>query len=718
MDAQRWRRIEDLFFAAMEQEESARPSFLEVHCDGDAELRSEVQGMLEAEGKAAVRLAGAVGGAVRSLSETIPMGSRIGAYEILQTIGEGGMGVVYRASRGDDVFKKDVAIKIVKRGMDTDAILRRFRHERRILASLEHPYIARVLDGGSTESGLPYLVMEYVDGKPITDYSNDEAFGLHERLKLFQKVCEAVEYAHRSLIVHRDLKPSNILVDKQGNPRLLDFGIAKILDETDSAVLLTTVNQRLFTPAYASPEQVKGEPVTVASDVYCLGIVLYELLTNCTAHTRQSVTPAAALQAVCQSEIRPPSQAARYSNKLATVAPEKLRGDLDRIVLMAVEKEPRLRYGSIEQFSSDLRNFLESRPVVARPQTVRYRAMKFARRNRGILAASSVIALSLVGGTAYSTYQARRAEARFQQVRKLANTFVFDVHDAIQPLAGSTKARQLLVSTGLQYLDSLAAEADRDPDLQWELAQAYAKLGNVQGSPRAGPHLGDTAGALSSQRKAVSLLRQLARKTPDDLKVLRALVASNQAVGDLEVHAGNRSQAVNAFAQTLETAQRIVTHSQHEPRDLRLRALALVRIGNQQLAQGESASAVTSLEAAVEDFQAFAKSAPTAQGQPGVAYGLQYLGQAYGGRGDIERAAQTYRQAIQIREQLVNDDPKNLATRRELSVAYSLLADQLFSPLQFSTGNRDAALPLYRKALAICEEASAADLNTLEPNAI
>ena len=221
------------------------------------------------------------------------------------------------------------------------------------------------------------------------------------------------------------------------------------------------------------------------------------------------------------------ARSARSSGKPVPVAPEKLSGDPDRIVLMAVEKEPRLRYGSVAQLAADIRNFLESRPILARPQTVRYRTVKFVRRHRGALAAGAVILLSLLGGIAYSTYQARRAEARFQQVRKLANTFVFDVHDAIQPLAGSTKARQLLVSTGLEYLDSLAAEARGDPELQWELAQAYIKLGNVQGSPRAGPHLGDTAGALASHRKAINLLDQLALSAPGDLKVLRALVTSS-----------------------------------------------------------------------------------------------------------------------------------------------------------------------------------------------
>ena len=270
MDAERWRSIEDLFFGALDHEGSARTAFLDAQCNGDPELRREVENMLAAEQEAPARLAGVVGGTMRSLTDTLPTGSHIGPYQILMSIGEGGMGVVYRARRSDDVFKKDVAIKVVKRGMDTDAILRRFRHERRILASLEHPYIARVLDGGSTEGGLPYLVMEYVDGQPVTAYSDQLGLGLHERLQLFQKICEAVEHAHRNLIVHRDLKPSNILVDTQGHPRLLDFGIAKILDETDGALLLTTLNQRLFTPAYASPEQVTGEPVTVASDVLSL----------------------------------------------------------------------------------------------------------------------------------------------------------------------------------------------------------------------------------------------------------------------------------------------------------------------------------------------------------------------------------------------------------------------------------------------------------------
>ncbi|MGH8459470.1 MAG: serine/threonine-protein kinase, partial [Nevskiales bacterium] len=284
MDPDRWRRIEDLFFGALVQEESARTAYLDANCDGDHELRDEVERMLAAEKEAAARLAGAVGGALRSFAEGVYTGSQIGPYLVLERIGQGGMGMVYRARRSDDVFKKDVAIKVVKRGMDTEGVLRRFRHERRILASLEHPNIARVLDGGSTPDGLPYLVMEHVDGQTITTFSDQRGLRLRDRLRLFRKVCQAVEHAHRNLIVHRDLKPSNILVDANGEPHLLDFGIAKILDETEGASVITTGGQRLFTPAYASPEQVKGEPVTVASDVYSLGIVLYELLTGTKAY--------------------------------------------------------------------------------------------------------------------------------------------------------------------------------------------------------------------------------------------------------------------------------------------------------------------------------------------------------------------------------------------------------------------------------------------------
>ncbi|MGH9796038.1 MAG: serine/threonine-protein kinase [Candidatus Acidiferrales bacterium] len=305
MDPERWRRIEALFLETLEQEAGARLAFVASRCDGDPELKHEVERLLEADGKTTKGLGAAVGEAVRSFGERITAGARIGAYEIVGRIGEGGMGTVYRARRGDGVFQKDVAIKVVKRGMDTGTILRRFQRERRILARLEHPHIARVLDGGSTQDGLPYLVMEFVAGQNLLDHADTQRLDLQARLRLFLQVCDAVEHAHRNLIVHRDLKPNNILVDEQGQPRLLDFGIAKLVEEGEEDLTVTAGGLGMLTPQYASPEQVKGEPVTVASDVYALGVLLYELLTGCPAHQIASLSPAALLKTVCEDEVSP-----------------------------------------------------------------------------------------------------------------------------------------------------------------------------------------------------------------------------------------------------------------------------------------------------------------------------------------------------------------------------------------------------------------------------
>src|SRR5882724_5969163 len=312
MTPHRWKRIEALFDGALEREGNARLEWLRAECDGDTGLRREVEKLIGLTGVAATAMQSAVAHSVKAAMPAEPKRRRIGPYEIISEIGRGGMGVVYLARRDDDVFHKQVAIKVVKRGMDTDQILTRFRHERRILARLDHPYIARILDGGSTADGLPYLVMEHIDGLRITDYCDQKKLNLTHRLELFQKVCAAVEYAHQNLVIHRDLKPSNILVEESGSPKLLDFGIAKLLDEdTEGVITLTSDGMRLLTPRHASPEQVLGEPITTASDIYSLGTILYELLTGSSVHRITGTTPASLIRAVCTDEITPPSGAVK-----------------------------------------------------------------------------------------------------------------------------------------------------------------------------------------------------------------------------------------------------------------------------------------------------------------------------------------------------------------------------------------------------------------------
>jgi len=378
MDPERWQRVEALFLEALEKDSSARAAFLDARCGGDLELRREVERLLAGDEQATNQVAAVVGSAVRSFHHAFSRGKRIGPYEILGPLGEGGMGAVYHARRNDEVFQKDVAIKVVKRGMDSAAILRRFQRERRILARLEHPSIARVLDGGSTEDGLPYLVMEYVEGRNLLDYAGEQRLDLAARLRLFSQVCEAVEYAHQKQIVHRDLKPNNILVDAHNRPRLLDFGIAKLADtdepgSPEDAITITAGGLGILTPRYASPEQVKGERVTPASDVYSLGVILFELLTGRGAHRVASDSPAAIVKAVCEDDILAPSrvaQAACESGSKVPVPPAQLQGDLDRIILTALEKDPRQRYGSVRALAQDIGSYLASLSIATtRPTT-------------------------------------------------------------------------------------------------------------------------------------------------------------------------------------------------------------------------------------------------------------------------------------------------------------------------------------------------------------
>jgi serine/threonine protein kinase len=329
----------------------------------------------------------------------------------VKEIGRGGMGAVYLAIRADELFNKQVAIKVIKRGMDTDDVLRHFRNERRILGNFDHPNIAHLLDGGSTESGLPYFVMEYVEGKQIDEYCDERCHSITDRLELFQQVCAAVSYAHRNLVVHRDLKPSNIVITKEGIPKLLDFGIAKIL-EIGSEEKSTVTGILLMTPEYASPEQAQGLPVNTLSDVYSLGVVLYELLTGRDPYPFKNRTPIEIARIISETQPQIPSAVidslvSKTREGTQERLQKRLRGDLDNIVLMALRKEPERRYQSIDQFSEDIHRHLHGLPLTASKDALLYRTIKFIKRNKIEVGASILICLSLLGGIIVSTWQAQ-----------------------------------------------------------------------------------------------------------------------------------------------------------------------------------------------------------------------------------------------------------------------------------------------------------------------
>jgi len=442
----------------------------------------------------------------------------IGEYKIVDEIGRGGMGRVYLAIRENETFTQTVALKVIRAGMDNAVILRRFAVEQNILARLEHPCIARFVDGGRTSDGKPFYAMEYVKGEPIDLFSRKNAVDLNSRISLFRDACAAVSYAHSLLVVHRDLKPSNILVTADGSVKLLDFGIAKVLEAEPNVETATQFG--MMTPQYSSPEQVRGEAVSTASDVYSLGIILYELLCGRRPYETEGKSIADLLDVVSNISIVKPSEYASTSADRS-----KLKGDLDNIILKALQKDISRRYVSVEQFSEDLRRWQVGLPITARPDLAGYRLKKFISRNRIAVASMVFVLLALLGGIAATTWQAVRAERervlaqkRFDEVRRLANNVVFKYHDEIAKLDGSTGIRELLVADAAKYLDSLAADSSGDTGLKHELALAYMKLGDAQGLLYHA-NTGNTGKAKEQYSKSIALLEEIVAAEPENIAV-------------------------------------------------------------------------------------------------------------------------------------------------------------------------------------------------------
>src|SRR5215468_5710841 len=412
MSPERWQRIEELFGAVVNRPVIERETYLTEICDGDEELRLEVLSLL-ARDTAEDFIRDPIASAALSFtakSKDDLTGERIGPYRVSRLIGRGGMGAVYEAERDDVQFRQQVALKIIKREVDTDFVRDRFLRERQILASLDHPHVARLFDGGATPDGLPYFVMELVAGDPITAYCRRHRLSINEKLKLFRKVCSAVQHAHQKLVVHRDLKPSNILITEEGAPKLLDFGIAKLLSPDGSQTHTRTETAlRMMTPEYASPEQARGQAVATTTDVYSLGVVLYELLTERRPREFETYFPAEIERAFRDAEIEEPSKVVSRNTGAGARLARSLAGDLDNIVLMAMRKEPERRYQSVEQFSEDIRRYLAGMPVVARKDTFRYRSGKYVRRHK---AGVAVLALMIVLAVAMSVQAARIARER------------------------------------------------------------------------------------------------------------------------------------------------------------------------------------------------------------------------------------------------------------------------------------------------------------------
>jgi len=736
MTPEQWQRVRPILESALELDAGNRPAFLDGAC-ADPFLRSEVESLIASHEQAGTDVLNPCSSATLNLEEEarfrLPSGKRIGAYEILDEIAVGGMGAVYRAVRADGQYDQRVALKIVRSELGAEFAANRFKNERQILASLDHPNIARILDGGATAEGVPYFVMELVEGQRIDKFCDAHKLSTTDRLKLFLQICSAVQYAHQRLIIHRDIKPGNILVNAEGVPKLLDFGIAKILESSEVAdqYQQTISLFRLMTPEYASPEQVKGEAITTASDVYSLGVVLYEVLTGRTPYNVPSQTPHQLSLAVCETEPEKPSTAVRRkqmpidgregksadSSLLSEVReglPERLSkrlsGDLDNIVLMALRKEPQRRYVSVEQFSQDIRRHLDHLTVIAREDTFVYRASKFITRHKVGVALAAFVTVALLFATGVTLRQARiaraeraRAERRFNDVRKLANSLIFEVHDSISELPGATATRKLILERAQEYLDDLAKESANDPALLSELATAYGRLASVLGNVR-DANLGETTKAIENGRKAVELRKAASVLQPENRDFRRDLAASYNNLALLLGGQSDGKESEKYRRDALAILEPLAASNPDDPRLQYALAKSYELLGG-FFGEDHQSESIEYFAKSLKIYDLLAKADPKSdQYKVEVSFAHKHLGSRLAMLNQLDEALDHYHQALAIDEAQLAAHPDNLNTRYFITYTYS---DTGF--ILGKRGDFDAAVFYYRKALEIREAMVGAD---------
>lgn len=674
MQLERWHQIKDLFSAALEHPTAERSAFLDRTCGSDIELLAQVRSLLDAHESS-------LGFSERPVVERAEVaqpfepwdwhGRRLGNYRIVSEIGRGGTSHVYKAVRDDDQYYKEVAIKLLRPGLDTHTLLQRLRDERQMLAGLSHPNIAQLLDGGVTETGAPYLVMEYVEGQPIDEYCEERGLNIASRLDLVRTLCGAVHYVHQHLMVHGDLKGGNILVTRGGVLKLLDFGIAKLLNASSDASQ-PLINQVVaLTPAYASPEQIRGEPITTASDVYSLGVLLYKLLAGALPfEVSAELFAGEAAAALGDRQLRPPSIAAEQG-KIASYRriARQLRGDLDVIVMKALAKEPEDRYGSAEHLAEDLHRYQRRFPVHAHPPRPLYRTRKLVMRHKAATVASALFAVAIVSGIVATAWQAHvaskeraRAERHLAEIRKLTNTYLRDVYDAAVNLPGATEVRKLLVENSLKHIAALESEAQDSLEFKRELAQAYQRFGDVQGD-YLGANIGDTEGAVQSYRRALRLREQVAEQSPT-LTDVSELLRSYVSVSELLAAQSKLDEAIELAEDADGIGQKLVAMPGATAPEHRMAAAARMLLGT-NLSTVDLPRALEALGSARKTFERlFAEQPKDAGARRDMALIHSRLGFAYARAWQYDLALQHYLPASEYAEQLVIEFPADAAALR------------------------------------------------------
>jgi non-specific serine/threonine protein kinase/serine/threonine-protein kinase len=699
--------VERVFSSVVGLDQHAGRVALDMLCAGRGDLRAEVESLLDAHGRAVGFLADPIGDAAdQQWAPASRNGQRIGSFTLVELIASGGMGAVYRAERADGDFTQQVAVKIISAPMGHPESARRFRAERQILAALHHPHIVALLDGGITPAGEAYLVMEYVEGSPLSAYCQQRSLPLRARLELFRHVCGAVEYLHQNLVVHRDLKPTNILVTRDGVPKVLDFGIAKLVEPPSAGTTeaLTRPEERALTPNYASPEQLRGLPVTVASDVYSLGVLLYEVLTGVRPYDATGKPLDETLRLVLDTVPIRPSAAAR-----GEIDPpydvRTVRGDLDAIVLRALRKQPDERYTSARALSDDLTRYLEGRPVEAREPSLGYVLKRLATRHKAVFttaAASLVVILGLLALSLREADAARaerdRAEARFQDVRRLANSVIYELHDAIANLPGATPARRLLVTRALEYLDRLDREVRDDVALKRELAAAYQRVAQVQNGGL-GANLGDTQAALESYGKALAIRQSLAARTPAEPQDVVGLAVVEFDLGALHRFQGQLGRAEESFLSSAERLERLRAAG-HESLPSRLAGI-YQRLAEVQTFQGKKEMALQSAQKAVTEADAVWRRQPKdALSRSVLAAASHQLADALADGGRYPEALERTRQARRLLEEALNENPLDAQQTRILLFALNGESRYLIQ-----LGDPRGAVGVNERALQIAGEA-------------
>ncbi len=583
-DRDGWQALEPYLDKALDMPDEERAAWLRSLGESAPELAARLEELLDEHR----RLSGE-----RFLEDGVSLpgqspitGQSIGAYTLTSLIGEGGMGTVWLAERSDGRFQRRVAVKFLSIALKGRMGQERFLREGRILGALGHSHIAELVDAGVTETGQPYLVLEHVEGEPIDAHCGRRSLDVRARVGLFLDVLAAVAHAHANLIVHRDIKPSNVMVRNDGQVKLLDFGIAKLMEKDGRLDSTLTGAAGAMTPLHAAPEQLKGEITTTATDVYALGVLLYVLLAGQHPVGKGPHSPVELMRTIV--EIEPPrlSDAPGISDKLG----RQLRGDLDTIVARTLKKEPGERYPSVTALAEDLRRYLNNEPIRARPDTLRYRASKFLRRNRLAVAGVTLASAALIVTATLAVRQAVEARYRFDQVRRMAHTFLFDFHDELDRVPGTTKAKALLISTAREYLDNLAQSAGHDRGLLRELAEAYERLAEVQGASSSA-NLNHRNEALESRRRAVEIRRRLAGEDPkEDAK----LVATWSEVTDNLRNLGRLDEALAAGRQAVETGEGLLRDAPPEVR---------VKLGDAHVMQGRVLLDLGRLEEAGSEFE-------------------------------------------------------------------------------------------------------------------